>query len=315
MELVTDPKTRPARLRFFVALAITLTILAAPWYATHLVKLVMNTRGYIYERGVVENAPPLVSWQAWAFYPEALMHQTSAWLGIFIFAGLAIAIARKRLLREEWLWVMVPLLVLILIRNKDQRYTLPLLPLLILWSNRGWTSVFNLAWRQRVAVFVGLLALTQFAWMQWGEGPAKTYRCGFFHLIDTMPPDSRPWPLGDIISRVSAVTPWPNPVLRIVPDDSHFSLPAFKVAQTLFPKSDVQISSLYNWPQFTDFAVTKTGSLGLDFTIAKRAKFRQSWRPANPIPNTRSAWSKLSRSRIKIQPCFINAKLRFLSRE
>jgi len=68
-----------------------------------------------------------------------------------------------------------------------------------------------------------------------------------------------------------------------VPDDSHFSRVTFVVEQSN-TVSAVYLSGNTNWPAFTDFIITKTGSLGLPFAIERPKVISQELSAVKRIP-------------------------------
>jgi len=256
-------------LAFFLA-----GLIAGPWYVVHFFKLIKNTSGYIYARGVLENDPPLTSPAAWFYYLGSIFRQTSVPLGLLIFAGVGWLMLRKRHAFWMAIWLGVPYLILTLIRNKDHRYIIPLLPLLCL-AGASWIQILRQPLKQRLLWCLAVTALLQMTYCHLGQN------LGWFHFltrikiaglpfIDSWAPDTRRWPLGAILADVETLGKalGRRPVLRVIPDHSRFSRVTFALEQTQL-QTNVQLSSTSNWPMFTDFAVTKTRSLGLPFNVAK----------------------------------------------
>lgn len=248
-------------------------VLAAPWYAVHLPQFLRHAPAYVYQRGVLENDPPLLSLGSWFFYPAALFTQMSWPLALLALLGVVIFLLNSRNGWLAGLWLGLPYLFLTLIRNKDMRYTLPWLPLVSLLAV-GWTSklaepsrklwhgvIMAFALGQLIYVHAGVYAGPLYRWLSttiWGVP-----------MIDSRAPDPRPWPLDRILRDVESLAPeYQRPVcLRVVPDHASFNRVAFLVAQTQAPRGRILISGNTDWPAFTDFAITKTGDLGLPFTI------------------------------------------------
>jgi len=172
-----------------------------------------------------------------------------------------------------WLvWVGSPYLILTLIRNKDYRYTLPLLPLLCL-AGAGWISEVREPWRRRITMGLAVGLLMQFTYMHIGLNAGGLYRlCSKqwlgFPIINSLSPSTQQWPLAAVLADVEHLgrNLEQPPVLSVIPGHPSFSQVAFAVARSR-SKAKVRLTSTRDWPAFTDFAVTKTGSLGLSFTI------------------------------------------------
>jgi|GEM_PF-6258053 len=252
--------------------------LAAPWYSVHLIKLFKNTRGYVYDRGEVENDPSLASPASWFFYLFSVVRQLSWPLGLLVLTGLALYFKDRRHAGFLALWVGVPYLVLTLIRNKDHRYTFPLLALACL-AGLSWVAKVKAPWRQRLIAGMVVLAAGQFVFCHVAQ-PAALARIlerswWGTPLVESMAPDPREWPLQQIMEDAGRASSLPAPRLRVIPDHARFSQVAFAVAQAQRPNA-VQLASITDWPSFTDFAVTKTGSLGLAFMEGDRKPIHES---------------------------------------
>jgi hypothetical protein len=187
---------------------------------------------------VLENDPSLLSPASWVYYVLAVGRQLGWPLGLAVLAGVGYVLARKRQALVWAWWLGAPYLLLTLIRNKDNRYTLPLLPLACLAASTALAD-FSPRTRRRVVRTLMAVSLVQ---------PA----------LETILAE---------VERLSAGMRRP-PVLRVIPDHAAFSKVSFVVAQA-GRRHRVQLAGATDWPAFTDFAVTKTGSLGLEFAVEK----------------------------------------------
>ncbi len=274
-------KDKPLTRWLHVLLAFGLAaVIAGPWYLVHLAKLLKNTSGYFHARGVLENDPSLLSPAAWFYYAGSLFRQFSWPLGLLVAGGLGLTLLRRWRLSLWGMWLVAPYLILMLIRNKDHRYTLPILPIICL-ASLVWVQDLKAPLRQRLVLGLVVAALLQMGYVHLGEQAGGLHRL-LNHkilgapLIESRAPDTREWPLGAILADVAELGKplGRKPQLRIIADDSAFTRVTFVVEQTRRPP-DVQLSGATNWPAFTDFAVTKTGSLGLDFAVAKPREITQ----------------------------------------
>src|SRR5438046_1012234 len=77
--------------------------------------------------GAEEGKPPTLSATALAFYPTSLFMQLGVLATALLLAGIVVALMR----RDGFVVVafVAPFVLFVLLRNKDLRYTLPLLPL------------------------------------------------------------------------------------------------------------------------------------------------------------------------------------------
>jgi 4-amino-4-deoxy-L-arabinose transferase-like glycosyltransferase len=269
-----DENAAAARNNIFWLYATT-ALLAAPWYLVHFIKLFRSSTGLLYARGVLIGNPPLTSPASWFYYFLAVVRQMSWPLGMLLLGGALLALWLKRRFWFWSVWLGLPYLILTLIRNKDNRYSLPLLPLLALLAF-SWLDVLSVPVRRWLQVLVMLLALAQLGFAHWGAPAGWLYRICSRQiwgqaLVASQEPRPQPWPQARILKNVQDLggDTTPHPVLRVVPDETHFSRVSFVVEQSRLPPSPVLLAGTTDWPAFTDFAVTKTGSLGLPFAVKK----------------------------------------------
>lgn len=256
-------------------------LLAFPWYAIHLIKLVRNTAGYFFERGALENDPSFITWQAWLYYLLGLLKQYSLPVGVLAIVGLIWSLLKKKQWPIFLLWVAVPYVIFSFIGNKDYRYTLPLLPVISLYA--AWGGM-KLAGRKKEILLIGsaLLLSGQLLYSHFG-GYAGVLSNLFnrqiagMKVIEAITPDHRQWPLAAILADVqaSAKSLGRAPLLRVIPDAAQFSQVTFVVEQSR-KNYGVKLASITNWPAFTDYAVTKSGGLGLPFLIQKQQAITES---------------------------------------
>jgi 4-amino-4-deoxy-L-arabinose transferase-like glycosyltransferase len=263
-----------------LAYAVT-ALLAAPWYSVHFIKLLHSSSGLLYARGVLIGNPPLLSPWSWTYYLFAVVRQMSWPLGLLLLLGAGIALWQRRHLWIWALWVGMPYLILTLIRNKDNRYTIPLLPLIGLMAF-SWIDVLSVSARRWVQWLIIIFAVAQIGYAHVGSKAGNLYAVlskTFFGqpLVDSQTPKSDLWPAARILKNVGDLGPdfTRRPVLRVVPDDSHFNRVTFVVEQSN-TASAVYLSGNTNWPTFTDFVITKTGSLGLPFAIEQPRAITQA---------------------------------------
>lgn len=249
-------------------------LVAGPWYAAHVLKLARNTSGYFHARGVLENDPSLLSPASWVYYVLAVGRQLGWPLGLAVLAGVGYVLARKRQALVWAWWLGAPYLLLTLIRNKDNRYTLPLLPLACLAASTALAD-FSPRTRRRVVRTLMAVSLVQLAYVHLGQHAGWLHQVLSFRLagspiVESLAPDPRVWPLETILAEVERLSAGMRrpPVLRVIPDHAAFSKVSFVVAQA-GRRHRVQLAGATDWPAFTDFAVTKTGSLGLEFAVEK----------------------------------------------
>lgn len=248
-------------------------LLAAPWYLAHLAQMARHARGVAYVVGVVENDPPVFSPASWLYYLGACLELLSWPLALLVLAGLVWSLWRRHRPALWALWLGAPYVLLTLIRNKDGRYLMPLLPLLCLAAMLGTRDIPEPGRRRLHAGLTGL-ALLQLLYVNFGvyAGPLRTWLSqpvAGRPLIQERSPDASVWPIGTVLDDVlHAAESWHRkPVLRVIPDHASFTRFTFIVEQSRRPDARVLLTGGTDWPAFTDFAVTKTGALALPFLV------------------------------------------------
>jgi len=161
--LAFAPRRAAALRRMALAAALALA-LAGPWYGTHLRRLWRDAQINAVEVAPAEGDPPVASLASLAFYPRMAADE---WLylplGLAVAAAVAFTLRRggpARRLLNATVWPVW--LLFTLVPNKDPRYGLPLVPVLMVVLG---DAVGHLRARRArlgaAAVLVGALALQQ----------------------------------------------------------------------------------------------------------------------------------------------------------
>src|SRR5206468_116028 len=134
------------------------------WYGPRVVGMPRQIALRAVTHGAEEGKPPTLSTAALAFYPTSLPVQLGVLATALLLAGLVVAVIR----REGFVVVafLVPFALFVLLRNKDLRYTLPLLPAA---AALGGMALAELGPRLRrgglgVVLLVGLVQVSAVAW-------------------------------------------------------------------------------------------------------------------------------------------------------
>ncbi|HZF05815.1 MAG TPA: glycosyltransferase family 39 protein, partial [Patescibacteria group bacterium] len=110
-----------AALAVLVAAAVSL-----PWYGPRLVGMPRQIAFRAVTHAAEEGKPPTLSAAALAFYPTSLPVQIGVLATALLVAGIVVALMRRQGLMV--VAFLAPLALFMLLRNKDLRYTLPLMP-------------------------------------------------------------------------------------------------------------------------------------------------------------------------------------------
>ncbi|HEX5000051.1 MAG TPA: glycosyltransferase family 39 protein [Terriglobia bacterium] len=213
--------------------------MAATWYAPHW-NTFMTFYGINASGGVAEGDPARLSWQSLVFYARA-MEGYQLFLPLFVlFLIGAVCLARR--FDERWfpiaLWIAGGWLGLLLIQNKDPRYSMPLLAAVALISARLFER--RTAWLialvpfllfQHFLISFGVPALPDQVVLAQGIPGNPTWNWNLYSQSYAGlwgPPITADWPVDDVIERVSAESGG-NPVcLALIPDIPSFDLQSFE---------------------------------------------------------------------------------------
>jgi hypothetical protein len=238
--------------RLLAALAIAAAI-ASPWYVAHLWNIARDFGKFGYRVGQREGDPPVLTLKSLFYYAAALPRALGIpWL-LLLAAGLAglaaAALARRpKSLRPSAglflsLWIAGGWLALTLIRNKDSRYLLPLLPALAILCAAG---LLRLRPKGETAVRVAAAAALASVSLAW--------------LTDA--PRRESWPVREAVRFLRGASVGRAAVrMRIVPDLPFFERHAFEY----FAEEErfgLDVGTWFGFPGFADFVVTKTGEQG-----------------------------------------------------
>ena len=139
------------------ALALSIAVaLALPWYGPRLIALPMQVSNRSFSFAAAEGHAPVLTAGALLFYPRLLAPQFGILAGVLALWGLW-ALRRDRPARGLlWGATLVPIVLWSLIRNKNLRYSLPVLPAAALVAAAGLRALPG-AWR-RAALWACLAA-------------------------------------------------------------------------------------------------------------------------------------------------------------
>lgn len=259
------PDRARRRRRLLAAAALALGV-ALPWYGTHLgVGLSLLRTAYV--AGATEGEPPVTSPAAWGYYVLGLPYQLGPPFAALFAVGLWWA--RRRLgFGVLWTWLLVPLVVFTLLRNKDYRYTIPLLPAVALVSV-AWLEDVGPRRRAGLLGALAVAALLHAAYLGWGwPAPERAHtRADRQLLFPAFPPAAVHWPVNEILDVVARE--WPSGervTVAVVPDHIAFSRDTFHYYAI---RRGLRARVARPWtgaPGFIDYVVTKTGDQGAPHT-------------------------------------------------
>ncbi len=264
-----------ARRRHLALALVAMAAVAAPWYLRHLT-LPLSLFQSAYTYGVVEGDPGLDRLAGWTWYARALVYQLGPPFAALFLVGLAFA-RRTRGLGLCLVWLLLPLACFTLVRNKDYRFTMPVLPAVALLSV-GWIDRLR---PSRAAVAVGGIALAvvgHAAYLGWGWGADRPLvawvreRAGAWGVeLPSHPPAREAWPGAALLEAVvHDRAGGPRPArLSVLPDHPYLSRFTLRYQAT---RAGLPVRVVPAWsgpPLFVDYVLTKSGAQGPDQTTGE----------------------------------------------
>lgn len=260
-------RARGRRAASSAGLALTLGgLLALPWYGPRLVGLPAQLIARSTGQAVKEGDPAALSLAGLAWYPLHLASAFGLLAGVLACLGLLTAIRRR-----QWfplLALLGPLPILLLARNKDLRYLLPLLPALAVVAGLG---VAGLGPRlgMLACAAVALLGAVQISATAFGV-PGETRLSGLSALTAlASPPAPDPWPHRAILALLVREGLSPGATVSVVPNHSLFSIANFRYYAL---RDGLRIGFVRAWdesPLGVEAMILKSGPVGPSWTAAR----------------------------------------------
>jgi len=258
-------RSRRAVRNAVLALLVTAT-LSLPWYGPRLFGLPMQIANRAVKNAALEDKPPTFTSAALAYYPTWIVPELGAVAVLLLVAGLLVAAVRRRAF--VLVAFVVPFALFMLVRNKDVRYTLPLLPAAAVL---GGMALGELPARART-VGLGVLALVgavQVSAVAWGVPPAVMLPVLDVPLTFESAPRRQDWRQRDVLRAIAADSGGRQVTVSVVPNFGLFSVSNFRYYAL---RDGLPFDFVRAWnddPIGIDYVVLKTGAIGPAWTAAK----------------------------------------------
>jgi Dolichyl-phosphate-mannose-protein mannosyltransferase len=240
--------------------------LSLPWYGPRLIGLPAQLAYRSGKGAMLEGKPETFTLTALSFYPTWIFTQLGVLAVGLLLAGLIVALRQRRGLAIAAF--AAPFIVSMLVRNKDLRYTLPLLPMAAVLAGIA-VSALGRRWRPWVATGLIVVGAGQVSGTLFGLPPAfRLPMLGVPTGIDT-PPMRTEWHHRDILRAISRASRGAAVTVSVVPNYNFFSVSNFRYYAT---REGLPIRFLRAWdgePLGVDYVVLKTGPIGPSWTAAK----------------------------------------------
>src|ERR671937_1390246 len=162
----------------------------------------------------------------------------------------------------------VPFVLFMLLRNKDLRYTLPLLPLAAVLGGMAVTALGPQLRRAALGVLV-LVGVVQISAVAWAVPPSRTLPWLGVPWVLTSPPVRADWRQRDFLRMIVHDRAGRPATVSVVPNDNYFSVSNFRYYAV---RDQLPLHLTRPWdgePLGIDYMILKSGDQGPDFTEAK----------------------------------------------
>jgi len=246
--------------------AVVAAALSLPWYGPRLIGLPAQLAYRSGKGAILEGKPETLTLTALSFYPTWIFTQLGVLAVGLLLAGMVVALRQRRGLAI--VAFAAPFIVSMLVRNKDLRYTLPLLPMAAVLAGIA-VSALAARWRPWLAAGLIVVGAAQVSGTLFGVPPAfRLPVLGVPTGIDTAPMRTE-WHHRDILRAITRDSSGARVTVSVVPNYNFFSVSNFRYYAT---RDGLPIRFLRAWdgePLGVQYVVLKTGPIGPSWTAGK----------------------------------------------
>ena len=271
---------RGARLRRLGLALVVGLVLALPWYGPRLVGLPMQILNRSFKQAA--EPPPDAERERLLYYPRTFVPQFGLLAGLLALWGLWALRTHRRAPGPSSGSAILPLLVFLLIQNKNLRYTLPMLPAAALVAAAGFAALGPAARR-----WVG-------AGAAWCVGALQVSMAAFAvpppPILAAVPPargvlgsaEPADWRHAELLAAVLRETGGRGARVAVVPNDNFFSVSNFRY-EGFRDELPLRFQRPWNDAPFgVDVAIVKTGDQGPDRASARSDRIMRAFEGGDP---------------------------------
>lgn len=263
--VVADRLRRGRRFGNLALWAVAAIAVSLPWYALRLFGLPAQISLRSYKQAAQSGHAETLSTTALLYYPTHFPMQFGAVAVALFTIGVGVACYRRAWLP---LSAIVPLAVFFLIRNKNLRYTLPLLPAAAVLAGMGFTALPRRA-RAAAMVVVVIAALVQISTAAFGIPPAAALSVGGMPLALQVPPLREDWRQREILAAIMRDARSAAATVSVAPNHPYFGISNFRYYGV---RDGLPLRFARAWdqePLGIDYMILKTGDVGPSWTADK----------------------------------------------
>ncbi|MFH1784209.1 MAG: glycosyltransferase family 39 protein [bacterium] len=251
-------------------------VIAGPWYLHNFTKLFRHVTSNVGTIAVSEGDPSLFSLSSVFYYFKELAIQVQLVFFILFIIGLVIFLVKWKKERILLLlWIVAPYIILILVRNKDARFSIPYLPAVSIISVAFISLIEKKLVKKLIIACILIVGVTQYLLFSFSFS-AFPSRVGFstpignLSLYSSYVPKDEDWMHREIFSKIvrdSNSSGRPFALVRVVSNHPYFHSSSFEIYTLVNKLAAYPISYNKNVGEFTDYLIYKTGNRGPAFTV------------------------------------------------
>ncbi len=261
-----------SRRRGLVGAGLALLVAAAlslPWFGPRMFGLFAQLDARAFAQAAESGHPDPLTLAGLLFYPRWLGYEVGLGAAVLVAVGLVVALVRRH-------WFLLvglagPFVVLELIRNKNLRYTLPLLGAVAVLAALGLDALPARVRRVAVAA-VAVLAIVQVSAVTSGVPPNLWIRGLATWWVPASPPNRADWRHHDILALVDGDRRGAPVTVSVVPNFAVFSVSNFRHYAVRDGLDLLDLRFVRAWddpPLGIDYMVLKSGDQGPSWTAEK----------------------------------------------
>ena len=266
------PEVR-SQIKNLAAASIVSVIILSPWYIANTGNILLNASISIKDSAVIEGDPHGLNIENLIYYLKAINEQVSSPLYLLFIAGFALYIYRYKENKDMsifW-WFIGSYIIVTAIANKDLRYSMHYLPAVSIFSTFWIKDIKSGIARNGLSGIIIIFVLLQYFSSTYGLRILLPERISFgplnIILSQRNPPAREDWMVDEIERVILAENSFYNTknMVRIIPDYPTFAKATFEYYKYFNKYDNIHFSWHTNFPDFTDYIVTKTGDVGPPF--------------------------------------------------
>jgi hypothetical protein len=239
-------------------------LVALPWYGPRALGLATQFQNRSFKQAAEAGSPPPLSLASLAYYPSNVPAHVGVIAAALLLIGVGVALRRRC-----WFLLagLAPILVFLVLQNKQMRYVLPLVPLMAVAGGLGFEALPTVG-RWGAGVAIAAAAVLQVS-ATFGVPAAMRLPLIGTLVADSSPPSAAPWPLREVLGVIVRDSGGAPRTVSVVANHPHFSSANFRYYAL---RDGLRLRVARAWegePLGIHYMILKTGDLGPWWSVDK----------------------------------------------